>query len=276
MKIANFSSVTAAVATATRSDLQIPQVSRIDHVPLVTAICNLHFAIFNFQFFSLIASLLFFLLLTMPATAQTIPDKIVATVTNGSQATPDVITYSDLVWQLALEPDRPFSARPSSEALNEALQKLEDQLLVLQEARKLPVALTPDAQKDFDSAVNDQLKDLISRFGGSIAPLQERMTQVGLTSEQLNQILRDRATSAKYIEFRFKAFAVVSEKEISDRYEQMVAAERGTGKIVPKLDQLRDKIEAQLTQDKISDAIDKFTDELRDQPSTEIIILNPV
>ena len=39
-------------------------------------------------------------------TAETIADKTVASVTNGARATPDLITYSDLVWQLALEPER--------------------------------------------------------------------------------------------------------------------------------------------------------------------------
>ena len=45
-------------------------------------------------------------LLPSAVQAQTIADRTVATVTNGSRATPDLITYSDLVWQLALEPAR--------------------------------------------------------------------------------------------------------------------------------------------------------------------------
>ena len=59
---------------------------------------NLQFSIFTFQF-----SMPFLLLLSAvcclpPAVrAQTVPDKMVATVTNGSRATPDLITYSDLV-----------------------------------------------------------------------------------------------------------------------------------------------------------------------------------
>ena len=85
------------------------------------------------------------LALCAAARAQTIPDKMVASVTNGSRATPDLITYSDLVWQLALEPDTPFSERPSSAQLNRALRLVEDQLLILQEARKLPSADTTEA-----------------------------------------------------------------------------------------------------------------------------------
>ena len=54
---------------------------------------NLQFSIFNFHFlisFLALCSLLF--ALCAAAQAQTIPDKMVASVTNGSRATPDLIT----------------------------------------------------------------------------------------------------------------------------------------------------------------------------------------
>src|SRR5437016_14444166 len=92
-------------------------------------------------------------LLPSAVRGQTVPDKMVATVTNGSRATPDLITYSDLVWQLALEPNQPFVERPGSKELNEALRLLEDQLLILQEARKLPSADTPEAIAERDKEV---------------------------------------------------------------------------------------------------------------------------
>jgi hypothetical protein len=219
-----------------------------------------------------------FILLTAhysPLTAQTIPDKIVATVTNGSQATPDIITYSDLVWQLALEPGRPSLARPTSEELKEALETLTQQTLVLQEAKKLPLAQTAAAQKDFDDKVKDRLNEVIRQLG-SRAVLEERMKQVGLTSEQLDQILRDRQTMDSYVDFRFRAFAVVSTKEISDRYAKLYGPQRGNNRIVKTLDQVRDEIEHDLTEEKIQTEIDNFIDRLMDQPGTEIVILNPV
>ena len=210
-----------------------------------------------------------------PLTAQIVPDKIVASVTNGSTATPDVITYSDLVWQLALEPGRPSPARPSSEELKQVLDTLVQQTLVLQEAKKLPLAQTPDAQKEFDDQVQERLRELIQLFG-SRPRLEERMKQVGLTSEQLDQIIRDRLTMDRYIDFRFRAFAVVSEKEITDRYESEARRLRGSGQIVPSLAQARDKIEHDLTEEKIGEEIDKFIDRLREQPGTEVVVLNPV
>lgn len=213
--------------------------------------------------------------LCAPGQAQTVSDKAVATVTNGAQTIPDLITYSDLEWQLALEPSRAGAARPASPELNQALKTLEDQLLILQEARKLPLAETNEAQKEFEDTVKKRRDELAQAFG-SRAHLEERMSRVGLTSEQLDTILRDRVTIERYLAFRFRAFALVSAKEISDRYENEYGRLRNSGKIVPTLDQARDRIEHDLTEEKIAEEIDKFIDNLRDQPGTEIVILNPV
>ena len=248
-----------------------------------SGIFNLKSAILIFQFRSLpfaLRPLLFALgtllfALCSAAQAQTISDKTVATVTTGTRATPDLITYSDIIWQLALEPARTFSERPGSQELNEGLKTLENQLLILQEARKLPLAQTSEAQKEFETMVSDMLKELIRSFG-SLARLQERMSRVGLTSEHLDAILRDRVTIERYLDFRFRAFVLVSAKEISDRYEQIYRPLRNSGKLVPTLEQARDTIERDLTEEKIADEIGKFVDNLREQPGTEIVILNPV
>ena len=207
--------------------------------------------------------------------AQTTPDKMVASVTNGSRATPDLITYSDLVWQLALEPDTPSPERPSSAQLNRALRLVEDQLLILQEARKLPSADTTEANAARDADVIKKRNELAQAFG-SAARLEQRMTRVGLTSEQLDLILRDRVMVEQYLDFRFRAFAVVTDREIQDRYNQKYGRLRNSGQIVPTLEQVRAQIERDLMEEKIETEIDKFIDELREQPGTEIVLLNPV
>ncbi|MGZ5435909.1 MAG: hypothetical protein ACXWID_13185 [Pyrinomonadaceae bacterium] len=209
------------------------------------------------------------------ARAQTIPDKMVASVTNGSRATPDLITYSDLVWQLALEPDTPSAERPSSAQLNRALRLVEDQLLILQEARKLPSADTTEANAARDAEVIKKRNELAQAFSSG-ARLEERMTRVGLTSEQLDLILRDRVMVEQYLDFRFRAFAVVTDREIQDRYNQKYGRLRNSGQIVPTLEQVRPQIERDLMEEKIETEIDKFVDELREQPGTEIVVLNPV
>jgi hypothetical protein len=208
------------------------------------------------------------------ASAQTVADKTVATVTNGARANPDLITYSDLVWQLTLEPQPVFDPRPGSQDLNRALKTLEDQLLILQEARKLPLAQTVEAQREFEATVK-QRRDELAQLIGPRA-LEERMARVGLTSEHLNAILRDRVTIDRYLDFRFRAFVLVSAQEIADWYEKTYRPQRNRGTLVPTLEQARDRIERILTEEKIAEQIGKFVDDLREQPGTEIVVLNPV
>src|SRR5713226_4263150 len=214
-------------------------------------------------------------LLPSAVSAQVIADKAVASVSNGSRATPDLITYSDLVWQLALEPNTPLAAKPSPENLNRALRLLEDQLLVLQEARKLPSADTPEARKDRDDEVKKR-RDELARFMGSATRLRERMTRVGLTSEQLDSILRDRVMVDKYFDFRFRAFVVIPDKELTDRYNETYGRARNSGRIVPTFDAVRGRIYEELRNAKIAAQIDAFVDNLREQPGTEIVVLSLV
>ena len=67
-------------------------------------------------------SLLFCILVASGAktNAQTVVDKTVATIGDGV-GDPELITYSDLLWTLALQPSVPINP-PGSEDLNRALQ----------------------------------------------------------------------------------------------------------------------------------------------------------
>ena len=156
--------------------------------------------------------------------------------------------------------------------MNHALHLLEDQLLILQEARKLPSADTKEAR---DKEVDARRNELAQAFGGA-QRLQERMARVGLTSEQLDLILSDRVIVDHYLDFRFRAFTVVTEKEIQDRYNQTYGPLKNSGRIVPTLEEVRNRLKDELTEQKIEADIDKFVDDLRDQPGTEIVLLNPV
>src|SRR3954469_18436659 len=79
------------------------------------------------------------------AISQTVTDKSVATVNAGVKA--QLITLSDLVWQLALQPDSPVDG-VSSQILNQTLQLVIDQRIILQEAERLP-QISP-SERDID------------------------------------------------------------------------------------------------------------------------------
>jgi hypothetical protein len=207
------------------------------------------------------------LLLFVPLAAQRVVDKMVATVNAGVRT--ELITYSDLLWQLALQPETPID-NPTSADLNKALKLLIDQRLILQEAEKLPT-IAP-SQKEVSDA-----RDELARYFATPAEFQERMRKVGLTSEKLDEILEQRLKMEKYLSFRFQNFVVISQAEITDYYNAVFIPRfraRFPGRIVPKPEEARSEIETTLTEAKIESDTDAFLDTARER--AEIVILNPV
>jgi parvulin-like peptidyl-prolyl isomerase len=199
--------------------------------------------------------------------AQQVVDKMVATVNAGART--DLITYSDLMWQLALQPHTVLD-NPSSEDLNRALRLLIDQRLILQEAEKIPTIVP--TQKEVSDA-----RDELARNFTSVTEFQQRLQRVGLTSEKLNEIVEQRLKMEKYLDFRFRNFVVISQKEIADYYRDVYTPRvqaRLPGRIVPPLEQVREEIEKTLMEAKIESDTDAFLDQARER--AEIVTLNPV
>jgi hypothetical protein len=215
-----------------------------------------------------------FLILSPAAKAQVVTDKMVATVnSNGVQRS--LITYSDLLWQLALQPNTPIE-NPSSESLNRALNLVISQRLILQEAEKLPTIAPTDKE------IKDE-QDTLARQFPSQTDLMERAARVGLSGDQLKEILRQRVAINKYLDFRFRSFTVVTQKEVEDYYRDVWVPRfrrQQPGSLVPGLDEVykgqkvSKLIEDELTESKIESDTDNFIDSLRE--SADITILNPV
>jgi hypothetical protein len=192
-------------------------------------------------------------------------DRMVAVV-NGQE----LITYSDLLWQLALQPDVPLEPARQDDLRN-ALDRLIGQRLILEEAEKLPPSAP--TQKEID----DELTRLISFFP-SQAAFYERLARVGLgqDSTQLREIVADRVRMQKYLDFRFGAFVVVTPKEVEDYYRAVYVPNwrsRSPGVVVPPLEKVRDAIQHELTESKKSADTDDFLEQAR--AAAQITILDP-
>ena len=211
-------------------------------------------------------------LLPPAASAQQVVDKMVATVNAG--VVPEcrqicLITYSDLLWQIALQPQSSL-ANPTSEDLNRALRLIIDQRLILQEAEKLP-SIAPSAEE-----IKTARDELAKEFP-SAAEFQQRLRRVGLTSEKLDEIVSQRVRIEKYLDFRFRNFVVITQNEIADYYRDVYVPRikrRAPGQIVPALEEARGEIEQTLEEAKIESDTDAFLDTARDR--AEIVILGPV
>ena len=196
---------------------------------------------------------------------QNVVDRMVATVNAGVRT--DLITYSDLVWQLALQPNTPLVS-PNSQDLNRALRLVIDQRLILQEAEKLPT-IAPTAEEVKNA------RDQLSKAFPSAAEFQQRLMLVGLTAEKLDEILEQRVRIEKYLDFRFRNFVLISQKEITDYYnDTYVPRVRARGQIVPTLEEARSEIESILREAKVESDTDAFLDSARER--AEIVNLSAV
>jgi peptidyl-prolyl cis-trans isomerase SurA len=207
------------------------------------------------------------LLFPVQCVAQQVVDKMVATVNAGVRT--DLITYSDLMWQLSLQPNTPLD-NPTSQDLNRALRLLIDQRLILQEAERIPT-IVPTPKEITDA------RDELARNFSSPLEFQNRLQRVGLTSEKLDEIVEQRLKMEKYLDFRFRNFVVISQKEIADYYRDTYVPRfkaRAPGRIVPPLEEVRAEIERTLTESKIESETDTFLDTLRER--AEVVTLNPV
>lgn len=214
------------------------------------------------------------LLTISPALAQDVADKMVATV-NSNGVQPSLITYSDLLWQLALQPTTPIE-NPSSENLQRALNIVINQRLILQEAEKLPT-ITPT-----DQEIKAE-QDALARQFPSQTDLLQRAARVGLSGDQLKEILRQRVAINKYLDFRFRSFTVVTQKDIEDYYRDVWLPRfrrQQPGSLVPGLEdvykgqKVSKIVDDELTESQIESETDSFLDSTRE--SAEITILNPV
>jgi hypothetical protein len=124
--------------------------------------------------------------------------------------------------------------------------------------------------------VSDARDELARNFPSQI-DFQQRLQRVGLTSEKLNEIVEQRLKMEKYLDFRFRNFVVISQKEITDYYRDVYVPRfqtRSPGRIVPSLEQTRAEIEKTLMEAKIESDTDAFLDTARER--AEIVMLSSV
>lgn len=210
------------------------------------------------------------LITTSGVLAQKVVDKIVATVNDGVKT--ELITLSDLRWQLALQPNVSLSPA-ASEDLNRALQTLINQRLFSLEAERIPSS-TPT-----DEAVAQEIKDTLSFFP-STADFENRLRQVGFDSvkdDNFVRIMEQRVRIKKYLDFRFRSFTVITPDEELAYYRDTYVPEfrrRNPGVIVPSLEERRPQINQLLTESKVATNIEAFLDEAKRR--AEIVVLSEV
>lgn len=213
-------------------------------------------------------SLAILLLFSVNLKAQEIVDKTVAVVRDSSRY--ELITYSDLLWQLALQPGTPLEP-PRSEDLNQALQLLIDQRLFALEAKRLPRVEPTEAE------ITQKINETVSYFP-SPTVFEARLKTVGFDSIKdlaFQRIIAERLSIDKYVDFRFGSFIVVTADEETSYYRDVFVPSfrrNSPGQLMPTLDEERKNINETLTRHKIAFGIERFLDEAKRRTEIEILI----
>jgi hypothetical protein len=195
-------------------------------------------------------------------------DKTVAVVGDGLRS--ELITYSDLMWQLALQPNTPLDP-PRSEDLNAALQLLIDQRLFALEAQRLPHVAPTEAE------INQKINDIVSYFP-SPGAFEARLQTVGFDSVKdpaFQQIVAYRLAIDKYVDFRFGSFVVITPEDEARYYRDVFVPNfraRNPGRIVPTLDEQRAEINRILSSQKVNSSMESFLDEAKRRVTVQVLI----
>lgn len=190
--------------------------------------------------------------ISQAAFAQNVVDQILALVNE------DVVTKTDLLWSIALDPKAPSPAGPvSSDLLKQKLEVMIDQRLVAQEATRVPSA------ELIQEEVDKKRAELIRSFK-SEAEFRQRVESVGLTPDRIDDLIRERIVIDRFVDFRFRSFVLVTEPEIQKYYDETLAPRiRAAGQVPPPLAKVSDEINALLKQEKINQEIDRWLNTVR-------------
>ena len=214
--------------------------------------------------------MLIFSLSALKIQAQEVVDKTVATVSDGVRT--ELITYSDLLWQLALQPDVSIDP-PNSDDLNRILQIIIDQRLIALEARRLPRTSPTDEE------VEAEIRRILNGFP-SAAEFEKRLRRVGFDSindNNFRNMMEQRVAIENYLNFRFRSFVVITPDDETRYYRDVYTPEfrrRNPGLLLPTLDEKRAEIVKFLTERKIQEDIEKFLDDAK--RNAEVIVLSEV
>jgi hypothetical protein len=219
-------------------------------------------------FVALVGGLFFFAPAAIKADAQRIVDKTVATISDGVSSS-ELITYSDLLWQLALDPNAPLNP-PNSEDLNRILQMLIDQRLFALEARRLPRNAPTEAE------VNAEIKRVLALFP-STAEFERRLRSVGfesVTDENFRRMMEQRVAIEKYVDFRFGSFVIITPQDEEKYYRDVFIPEfrrRNPGVLVPAQAEVRERINQILTAQKVEQEIERFLEDAKRRVEIEVL-----
>jgi hypothetical protein len=206
-------------------------------------------------------AVLLILSLAVFASGQTVVDKTLVVLRDGVKT--ELITLSDVLWQMALQPGTDIDTPDPSE-MQQALRTLTDQRLFALEAERLP--RNPPTEQE----IAKKIAETVALFG-SPAEFEARLRRVGFRSindEAFQRLMAQRLAIEKYVDFRFGSFVVVTADEELRYYRDQFTPEfrrRFPGLLLPTFEEKRSEIREIITAQKTAEAIERFLEQARER-----------
>jgi hypothetical protein len=191
-----------------------------------------------------------------------------ATVGDGVRT--ELITLSDLRWQLALQPGKPIDP-PAQNDLDEALRLVIDQRILALEAERLPRNAPTEAE------ITAEIAKILAYFP-STAEFERRLRIVGFSSvsdDNFERLISQRVAINNYLDFRFRSFVVITREDEERYYKDTFVPEfrkNNPGHVVQAFDRVRPVINENLREETVAANIDSFLEDARRR--VEIVMLN--
>lgn len=204
---------------------------------------------------------------TVTVSGQVVVDRTIATVSDGART--ELITRSDLMWQLALQPGTPLNP-PREEDLRQALQTQINQRIFALEAERLPRAAPTDKE------IADKIADIL-KFFASTVEFESRLKTVGFSSvkdDNFENIIGQRVAIEKYLDFRFRSFVVVTADDEAAYYRDKWVPEFrrvNPSAIIPTLDEARTRVHDAVVEERVAASIETFIEEAKRRVQIVII-----
>jgi hypothetical protein len=173
----------------------------------------------------------------------------------------DILTESELRELAAFQQLVDGRSKPRAELIRE----LADQWIVRGDAN---TAKSPrPAQADIDRAYSE-----LAKHFNSPEEFRERRAAVGLTEAGIRRMLAEQLFLSRFIDFRFRPAAQISDEEIEKYYREEFAPQlKGRSEPVPPLEDVDDTIREVLIQRAISERARKWLDETRDHLKIDVV-----
>lgn len=196
----------------------------------------------------------------LPAERGRIVDRIVATV-NG-----DLVLESDVEEEERFTKLYPYGEGQGKTLREQAITRLTDRTLILQQLASFPQTPVTDAQVNKEE--NDLRKDLpvcAHADCASEAGWKKFLTDTGFTEDELRDRIRQRVGVLHFIEQRFRSGVRISDKQVVDFYTKNMLPEYAKqNATAPPLDSVRDRVTELLLQQEVSALLDEWLKALRD------------